>query len=336
MIIPVKTQLSGYDIILNRGALSQCGECLNLNRKVLIVTDDGVPKDYSERVAEKCLYPYTVTLPQGETSKNFDNYSYLLKVMCENGFTRSDCVTAVGGGVIGDMAGFAAATYMRGIDFYNIPTTLLSQVDSSVGGKTAIDFCGYKNIVGAFYQPKCVIIDPDTLLTLPERQINNGLAEAFKMSLTSSKELFGIFKSGKAKENIDEVIRQSVSIKRDVVQKDEKEQGLRKVLNFGHTVGHAVESADGMKTLYHGECVAIGMLPMCSEKLRPEVRNILISLGLPVSANISADKLINAAKHDKKKSGDKISVVTVDTPGSFKIKDINFSDFEKMLRELEL
>lgn len=336
MIIPVKTQLSGYDIILDRGALSSCDKYLNLNRKVLIVTDDGVPSAYSKCVFEKSLSPYKVTLPQGETSKNLDNYSYLLKVMCENGFTRSDCVVAVGGGVVGDMSGFAAATYMRGIDFYNIPTTLLSQVDSSVGGKTAIDFCGYKNIVGAFYQPKCVIIDPDTLSTLPERQISNGLAEAFKMSLTSSRELFDIFKDGSAKERLDEIIEQSISIKKAVVERDEKEQGLRKVLNFGHTVGHAVESADEMRTLYHGECVAIGMLPMCSESLRPEVKRILLSLGLPVSASVSADKLISSIKHDKKKSGDTISVVTVSTPGSFEINDINFDDFEKMLRELEL
>ena len=203
MILPVKTGTGGYNIYLERGALKKAGEYLNLSRRALIVTDSGVPKEYAETVAAQCKEPYIVTLPEGEKTKCFESFKNLLSKAVEYGFTRSDCVIAVGGGVMGDLAGFAAASFMRGIDFYNIPTTVLSQVDSSIGGKVAIDFEGYKNIVGAFYPPKAVIIDSNTLKTLPERQISNGLAESVKMSLTSDKELFELFEKGDIKENID-------------------------------------------------------------------------------------------------------------------------------------
>ena len=221
MIIPVKTSAGGYNIYLERGSLKKAGEYLNLNRRVFIVTDSGVPEEYAKTVAEQSKTPVIVTVKEGEPSKCFDTYKYLLSQMVEHGFTRSDCVVAVGGGVVGDMAGFAAASYMRGIDFYNIPTTVLSQVDSSIGGKVAIDFEGYKNLVGAFYPPKAVIIDSDTLMTLPDRQISNGLAESVKMSLTSDKELFRIFEQESITENIDLIIERSLKIKRGVVEQDE-------------------------------------------------------------------------------------------------------------------
>ena len=188
MIISTKTSCGEYDIILKRGALNEVGQLLNLNRKVLIVTDNGVPAEYAQKVSDASLKPTILTIPKGEQSKQMDTLTLILKTLVQNDFTRSDCVVAVGGGVVGDMSGFAAAIFMRGIDFYNIPTTVLSQVDSSIGGKTAIDFMGYKNLVGAFYPPKRVIIDPETLKTLPQRQISNGLCEALKMSLTSDPE----------------------------------------------------------------------------------------------------------------------------------------------------
>ena len=184
MIIPVKTSTGGYEIFLERGILSKVSNLLNLNRRVLIVTDSGVPEVYAKTVAQQSKTAFIVTVPQGEKSKNFENYKMLLSEMVSKGFTRTDCVVAVGGGVVGDLAGFVAASFMRGVDFYNIPTTVLSQVDSSIGGKVAIDFDGYKNIVGAFYPPKAVVIDGDTLKTLDKRQISNGLAESVKMALT--------------------------------------------------------------------------------------------------------------------------------------------------------
>ena len=171
MIVPVKTDTWNYDIVLEPGAIKKAGELLNLNRRVLVVTDSGVPAQYAETVAAQCSEAAIVTIPQGEQSKCFDELRHLLSEMLDKSFTRVDCVVAVGGGVVGDLSGFAASCYMRGVDFYNIPTTLLSQVDSSIGGKTAIDFGGVKNIVGAFYQPKKVIIDPEVLETLSRRQL---------------------------------------------------------------------------------------------------------------------------------------------------------------------
>ena len=323
MIIPVKTENGGYNIYLERGAITRAKEYFNLDRNVLIVTDDGVPREYAETVASQAKESMILVFPQGEASKNFDTYKSILEALVKGDFTRTDCVVAVGGGVVGDMAGFAAATFMRGIDFYNIPTTVLSQVDSSVGGKTAIDFDGYKNIVGAFHQPKGVIIDPDTLKTLPQRQISNGLAESVKMALTHDSVRFEMFESDDF--DIDTVIERSIKIKRSVVEADEKESGLRKVLNFGHTVGHAIES--NTPSLYHGECVALGMLPMCSESVRDRLIPVLKKLNLPYEIECDTQKIIETMSHDKKIAGDMISVVRVENAGTFDITKLVFASF---------
>ena len=335
MIIPVKTATGGYDIVLERGALNRLNNYIDLNRRVLIVTDSGVPEVYSITAASKCKEPYIVTIPEGEASKCFDNFKVLLSKMVEAGFTRSDCVVAVGGGVVGDLAGFVAASFMRGVDFYNIPTTVLSQVDSSVGGKVAIDFNGYKNIVGAFYPPKGVIIDSDTLKTLPKRQISNGLAEAVKMSLTSDSELFELFENGDITENIDKIIEASLKIKRYVVETDEKEGGLRKILNFGHTLAHAIESENEMQNLYHGECVALGMIPMCSNDVRDRLIKVLKKLNLPTSVGYSKDKIIDAMRHDKKMAGNEITVIYVPEIGSFEMKKMPFDELAASFEEVK-
>ena len=193
MIIPIELGENSYNITLERGSIKKAADIFGIKGKVLIVTDTGVPCEYAKIVADQFEKSVIFTFPQGESSKNFDTYQSICKALVENNFNRKDAVIAVGGGVVGDMSGFAAATYMRGISFYNIPTTVLSQVDSSIGGKTAIDFEGVKNIIGAFHQPKGVIIDPDVLSTLPERQIKNGLAESLKMGMNFNKELFEIF-----------------------------------------------------------------------------------------------------------------------------------------------
>lgn len=328
MIIPVKCENGGYNIYLERGAIKRANEYFNLDRNVLVVTDSGVPREYAETVAAIAKESIIIVFPEGEASKNFDTYKSILEALVQGDFTRTDCVVAVGGGVTGDMAGFAAATFMRGIDFYNIPTTVLSQVDSSVGGKTAIDFDGYKNIVGAFHQPKGVIIDPDTLKTLPDRQISNGLAEAVKMALTHDAELFEMLEKDDC--DIDTVIERSIKIKRAVVEADEKESGLRKVLNFGHTVGHAIES--NTPSLYHGECVALGMLPMCSENVRARLIPVLERLNLPTTVECDTQKIIDTMSHDKKMAGDMISVIRVEIVGTFDITKVKFSDFSDEIK----
>ncbi|MBR3610187.1 MAG: 3-dehydroquinate synthase [Oscillospiraceae bacterium] len=328
MIIPVNLPLGSYDITVERGVLKKAGELLNLERRVLIVTDSGVPEEYSKAVAAQCKAPFIKTVPMGEESKSLSVFEELCGEMLEHGFDRSDCVVAVGGGVCGDLAGFAAASYMRGIDFYNIPTTVLSMVDSSVGGKTAVNFGGIKNILGAFYQPKAVLIDPDTLKTLSPRHFSNGLAEAVKMSLTFDEELFRIFESGDAHEQIDEIIEHSVKSKVRVVEQDEKESGLRKVLNFGHTMGHAIESTGDF---YHGECVALGMLPMCSPEIRKRLVPVLKKLNLPTEYRGDIKKLISAASHDKKFSGGKVTVITLPEIEKFIMEEWKAEElFERM------
>ena len=333
MIINMDLGKNSYDIVVERGCLEKAQTLINLNRKVLIVTDSGVPQEYSECIAKMCQYPVIQCVEQGEQSKGFDTYKKLLSVMLQQGFTRTDCVVAVGGGVVGDLAGFVASSFMRGIDFYNIPTTLLSQIDSSIGGKVAINLDGIKNIVGAFYQPKKVLIDPDVLSTLPERQISNGLAEAIKMSLTSDEELFELFEKEDVYQNIDTIIVKSLMIKRDVVEQDEKEQGLRKILNFGHTIGHGIESVESKNGLYHGECVALGMIPMCSDDVRQRLLTVLKKVNLPYKLNYDATRVCEAMSHDKKFDGNKVTVIFVNKPGTFEMKKLGFDEMADITKK---
>ncbi len=326
MTIHMNLGEDSYDILVERGILAKAREHLNLNRRVLVVTDSGVPAEYAAEVAAQCKEGVICTVDMGEASKSLDGFGKLLWAMLDHGFSRKDCVVAVGGGVVGDLAGFAASAYMRGIDFYNIPTTLLSQIDSSIGGKTAINFGGVKNIVGAFYQPKKVLIDPDLLKTLPKRQVSNGLAEAIKMALTSDKELFGILETRDIETHMDTIIIRSLHVKKNVVEQDERETGLRRILNFGHTVGHGIESSEGMAELYHGECVALGMIPMCGETIRPRVIEVLKKCGLYRDMDYDWDSITKAAFHDKKADGDTVTVTTVNEIGQFEMRSVKCMD----------
>ena len=312
----------GYDIILERGCLGCAEKYLNLDRKVMIVTDEGVPSEYVEKIAAACREAHIFAFAPGEESKTLATFEKILRKMLDAGFTRGDAVAAVGGGVAGDMAGFAASAYMRGVDFYNIPTTVLSQLDSSIGGKTAVNLDNVKNIVGAFYQPKRVLIDVDTTKTLTRRQIAAGLAEALKMSMTSDPELFDIFENKDPFSELDLIIEKGLRIKKDVVEKDEKETGLRKILNFGHTIGHGVECASQSEEepFMHGECVAMGMIPMSGEDVRQRLVRALEKLGLPTSCSLKKDDIYSAMLHDKKSLGDGISAVYVDEIGSFRLE----------------
>ena len=325
-----------YDIIVERGSLGRAGSLMALNRKALIVTDDGVPAQYAAAVAAQCAEPHTVTLKQGEATKNLESFRLLLKTMLEARFTRKDCVVAVGGGVIGDLAGFAASAYMRGIDFYSVPTTALAQIDSSIGGKVAIDLDGYKNTVGAFWQPRFVLADPDVLITLDRRQLSAGLAEAVKMSLCFDESLFEIFEEGDIYGSLDEIIRRSLLIKKAVVEQDERESGLRQALNFGHTIGHGIETAEGGR-LIHGECVALGMLPMSSPKVRQRLIKVLEKLGLPTSITADPEKVKEAMLHDKKSAQSGVTAVKVDEAGSFRLEKLEFNElfslFDEYLKE---
>ena len=331
MTLNVKTSQGNYDIVIQRGGLHRVGEIFDLNRKVLVVSDSGVPEEYGMTVASQCDEAILFVFEQGETSKNMDTYSGILSTLVDNCFTRTDCIVAVGGGVVGDMAGFAAATYMRGIDFYNIPTTVLSQVDSSIGGKNAIDFGGYKNLVGAFYPPRGVLIDSDVLHTLPQRQMANGMAEAIKMALTHDGELFSLLEQTDTVS--DEILYRALSIKKQVVEADEHETGLRKVLNFGHTLGHAIESVE-TPSFYHGECVALGMVPMCAPAVRERLIPLLKKWGLPTVYAGDLTAVVEACRHDKKVDGDAITVILVSEVGSFEMRSLSFAEYKALIREV--
>lgn len=332
--ISVTTSQGSYEILLQRGGIHGVGTYWPLNRKVLIVTDSGVPESYAMTVASQCEEAVVFVLEQGEGSKNIDTYTGILKSLTENTFTRSDCIVAVGGGVVGDLAGFAAATYMRGIDFYNIPTTLLAQVDSAVGGKTAIDFDGYKNQMGAFYPPSGVMIDSQLLQTLPDRQIANGMAEIIKMATACDADLFEhLERVSPADVNLDDIIRRSILIKKAIVESDEHESGVRKVLNFGHTIGHAIESVMA-PMLLHGECVAIGMLSMCDPAVSERLEALLQKWDLPTVFPCKYERVRSAYRHDKKADGDTITYVYVPRVGQFELRSMSIDAFEDWLEEV--
>ena len=323
LLVNIDEKEKSYPIIINNNDISTIKEKINnytRGTKILVVISQKVDKLYGKTLgfcnSEKII------LKDGEQEKNFKNFQKILKKAFEMGLTRKDTIIAVGGGVVGDIAGFAASTYMRGIDFIQVPTTLLACVDSSVGGKTGIDTSFGKNLLGSFYQPKKVIIDPNTLKTLDKRQLHAGLAESIKMSLTSDRELFEIMeKSTDIISDIDTVIVRSLMIKKDVVEKDPKEKGLRRVLNFGHTIGHAIESMENGRLL-HGECVALGMIPMCADEVREKLIPVLKKYDLPVSIKLDCDKATELVTHDKKAHGKDISAVYVSKIGEFKMVEM--------------
>ncbi len=323
----------GYTVTVGKGILSSADKYFNLDRKVFIVTDSNVPEEYAIAVSKRCKSSTIYTVAEGEGSKSLSTLEALLTEMMNFGMKRGDAAIAVGGGVVGDLTGFAASVYMRGIDFYNVPTTLLSQVDSSIGGKTAVNLGATKNIVGAFHQPKAVLIDTDVLKTLPKRQIGAGLAEALKMSMTSNAELFDFFENEKITEDsYEKIITDALMIKKAVVEADEKETGLRKILNFGHTLGHGIEAESGLSALYHGECVALGMIPVCSDEVRKRLLPILKKIGLPTEYNGNLDAALSCVSHDKKATSDGLDVIFVEEIGNHEIKKMTAEDFSSLVK----
>ena len=338
MKLTMQLKSRSYDIILKAGCLANLHQFTNVeNRRVFVLTDSGVPKQYAETVAAQCPKATIYTIPQGEGSKCLKVYGQVLQAMLEFGMDRKDLLVSVGGGVVGDLGGFCAASYMRGIDFVNCPTTTLSMIDSSIGGKTAVDLGDTKNIVGAFWQPKLVIVDPATLSTLPRRHYINGLAEAVKASLLADPELFAIFEKGDIDAQIGEIICRSLRFKKNIVEQDETEQGMRKALNFGHTIGHGIEAVKGIKGrrtvgLYHGECVALGMLPMIESKaLQKRVRGVYRRLGLPTRTAYDKEKVLAEMLHDKKAQDGQITIIKVPGLGCWRAETIPVEGLRPLL-----
>jgi len=341
-----------YDVLVGDGLLRQAGEKIAAvcgNRAsgginaVMLVTDDTVNGLYGD-AAENSLRSagYTVSrfvFPSGERSKNMDTFAALLNALGDANLTRSDAVAALGGGVPGDMAGFAAAVYLRGIRFIQMPTTLLAMVDSSVGGKTAIDLKTGKNQAGAFYQPDIVLCDTGVLETLPGEVFTDGCAEMIKHGVILSAELFGLLKQP-VMPRLEDIIARNIAIKRDIVVADEKDAGIRKILNFGHTIGHGVEKLSGY-AVTHGKAVSVGMaaasrgayrLGICGADCYDEIIGMLERYGLPVETDIEPERLIEAALYDKKRGGGHISFILPERIGKCVIKEFPIESLDEFMR----
>lgn len=332
MKLHVDLKENGYDILMEKGILYRLNDYVDLHRKVMIITDNGVPNSYAQTVKEQCKEGYVHVVEAGEGSKSMVVFQQLCEDLLEHNFSRKDCVIALGGGVVGDLSGFVAASYMRGIDFIQIPTTTLSQIDSSIGGKVAINLDDVKNIVGAFYQPKAVFIDTDTLLTLPKRHFYNGLVEALKAGLIYDPKLFTLFEHEDISTHLEDIIYRALCVKKSVVEQDEKELGLRKILNFGHTIGHAIESYYHLSQYLHGECVAMGMLYFMTPDIRERVLPIYQRMHLDADTSYDADEVFELLSKDKKASDGEITVVKVATIGKAELINCTLQDVRSLLK----
>lgn len=331
MELNVNLKENSYKVILGSNILKDLSSYYSLDKKVLVLTDDLVPSFYSDEVLKQTKEGYKYIIKHGEESKNINYYILINKFLLEHEFTRNDLVIAVGGGVVGDLGAFVASTYKRGIDFINVPTSTLAMIDSSVGGKTGIDFNGVKNVIGTFYEPKLVLIDFDTLKTLDERNYNNGLVEALKMGLLFSEELINLFNNPKG--NIEKIITKSIEYKIKVVEQDEFELDERRLLNLGHTFGHAFEISN--KCL-HGEGVAKGLMYVINNPLlKIRVRNILNKLNIPLNYFIDKEEVFNLIKNDKKRNDNMISLIKINYIERYVIEDVNLETIEKMLERSE-
>lgn len=335
-----------YDILVSSGLIKESGKLVKevlRGKRALIVTDDIVDKLYTETVKESLEKENIITsvcvLQNGETNKNIESIYNIYSSLAKNELSRKDIIIALGGGVIGDMAGYAAATWMRGIDFVQIPTTLLACVDSSVGGKTGINIKEGKNLVGAFHSPKLVIMDSDVLTTLPEREFNAGMAEVIKHAFLFDKKLLEYLENSNSFD-MDFILKRNCELKGHIVEIDYKEKKERMFLNFGHTVGHSVENAAGYGVLLHGEAVAIGVIfaieygikkGITKDKSLLEIaKNIFSKFSLPteIPNNIN---LKDAIKLDKKRSNDEINFVFLEDIEKPLINKVSINDILESL-----
>ena len=317
-----------YDILIGRGLINQLGEQvkkLGKAQKVCIVSESTVYPLYGKAVTESLenagFSVVSFVFPAGEESKNGSVFLELLNFLAENRLTRSDLIVALGGGVTGDLAGFAAASYLRGIRFVQVPTTLLAAVDSSVGGKTAIDLPAGKNLAGAFCQPSLVLCDTDTLNTLPADIFRDGCAEVIKYGILYDPVLFSHLEEKGLDFDREAVITRCVELKRDVVMEDEFDTGARMKLNLGHTIGHGVEAKSNF-TLSHGKSVAIGMAIVARASNCPDTARILSILrqfGLPTTTDDSAEDIFTYALSDKKRSGNTVKLILPNAIGDCSI-----------------
>ena len=347
--ITVELEDRSYPIMLKRGLLSEVGSTLRdmgFSGRAAVVTNPVVEGLYGAAVTaglkDAGFDPVVITIPDGESAKTIETASGIYDELIKNKMERSNLIIALGGGVVGDIAGFAAATYLRGVPYVHLPTTLLAQVDSSVGGKTAVNHPKGKNLIGAFYQPKAVFIDPETLQTLDGAELKSGFAEVVKYGVIWDKDFFALLEESAAAlaadppasgDELIKAIERSCEIKAEVVGADERETGIRSILNFGHTFAHAIETGAGYGRFKHGEAVSIGMvmaaelsrkLDLCDDSVPARIKALLSALGLPVDLpELSAEALIESMKLDKKVAGGRIRFVLVSELGKVLLKEVD-------------
>lgn len=339
MELKVDLKDRSYSIIIEKGLINRVSEEIRKvykGKKIFIITDDNVNKYYGGKISEELKVSdfevKLLSLKPGEETKNFNTLPIVYNELLDFNLTRSDLIIALGGGVIGDLAGFVASTYLRGVDFVQIPTSLLAQVDSSVGGKVAVDLDRGKNLVGSFYHPKCVLIDPEVLNTLEDRFFIDGMAEVIKYGCIKDKEFFDYLEKMENNKqlinNMEVVIHKCCDIKRQVVENDEKDKGERMLLNFGHTLGHAIEQHYNYTKYSHGEGVAIGMyvISKISEEkgltkkgTSQRIKDILVKYNLPYELDVNIEETLEAINLDKKKLGNDLNIIILKEIGSSEI-----------------
>lgn len=339
MQLKVDLKDRSYPIIIEKGLINRVSkEIIKVykGKKIFIITDDNVNKYYGGKISEELKHNdfevKLLSLKPGEETKNFNTLPMIYNELLDFNLTRSDLIIALGGGVIGDLAGFVASTYLRGVDFIQIPTSLLAQVDSSVGGKVAVDLERGKNLVGSFYHPKCVLIDPEVLNTLDNRFFIDGMAEVIKYGCIKDKQFFDYIEKMENKKQLinsmELIIHKCCDIKRQVVENDEKDKGERMLLNFGHTLGHAIEQYYNYTKYSHGEGVAIGMyaISKISEEkgltkkgTSQRIKDILVKYNLPYELDINIEEILEAINLDKKKLGNNLNVIILNEIGSSKV-----------------
>ncbi len=337
-----------YNILIGKGLLSQVGKEVKKRIspcKAAVITDSKVDTLFSATVSQSLLDEgfslCKFVFPRGEGSKHIGTLSEILEFLAENEMTRQDCIIALGGGVVGDMAGFAAAVYQRGIRFIQVPTTFLAAVDSSVGGKTAIDLKAGKNMAGAFYQPHLVLCDTNTLLTLPKDVFADGVAETLKYGVIGDKALFSKVENLTFTQELEEIIETCVTMKRDIIMRDEFDYGERQLLNLGHTLGHSIEKLSRF-SISHGHAVAIGLSLIANAAesrgigeagMTECIRKALSRNGLPVDTEYTAEQIAQGTLMDKKRRGDAISFVFPEKIGRCRIEKISVEEVEQLVAE---
>ncbi len=316
----IKSKFGNYDVIIEENLLSHLNKFINEKCIYVLIHDDKIPSEYINKIEKQINNLLIISFPSGEKSKSLIEFKRIINILQENNIKRDACIIALGGGVTGDLAGFIASVYLRGIDYIHIPTSLLAQIDSSIGGKVAINSDLAKNSIGNFYPPKFVLIDPTVLKTLPQRQFANGMAEMIKYGMIYSKNLLEKIINYDSFDKLENLIYESVKIKKYFVEEDEMDKSIRQALNFGHTYGHAYECYYNFEKYLHGEAVALGMIKATtSDDSKQILIKTLKKFNLPTVDDLDYESLLPYIKRDKKNTIDFLNMVEVNEIGKYKI-----------------